>query len=344
MSDVFPVRNLPPGAEHWGRLVEGRLRNLSKITQITKQSAGGLGRYAVSSSADLANAAQGISELASEIESALIVFPRPYVKTNSTSGWAVGDDWTTVASASVDVPEDKDRITVSATADVFTLQAAGPAVAAFEWPFSLDFVTSEFGPRPPLPFHRGIDFSYGGITGDPIPAAASGTVILNQYYEDWGNYVRISHTALTGVPNTWTGYAHLQSPSPLPVGSTVTQGQIIGQVGTTGFSTGAHLHFETALENQRIDPRQFFSIYGGSSAPSPLLVEGRLIIDGVASRAFYPQQFTGFAQNVRSLAGATLIGKAGRTVRVEAQVRTGSDPTETNPSNIAMLTIKGDIE
>lgn len=343
MSDVFPVRNLGP-AEHWGRTVESRLKNLALLRKGTDQSTAGLGRYSASSAQDIANAAQEISDLATTVENAILVFPRPYVTTDSNTDWAVGAAWTTVATARVEVPQDKDKITVTALADLYTLQEAGPETADFDWPFSLEFVTSEFGPRPPRPYHRGIDFSYGGIEGDPIPAAAAGTVILNNYYDDWGNYIRIRHDDLTGVNDTWTGYAHLQSPSPLPVGSTVTKGQIIGQVGTTGYSSGPHLHFETALENERIDPRQFFDIFGGSTPGAAIATQGRVVIDGEASRAYDPPQGAGFKQAIRAMYSRTLTGKAGKTVAVQAQIRTGSNPLDRRPENIAVLTIKGAIE
>lgn len=343
MSDVFPVRNLG-SAEHWGRIVEARLKNLFLLRTGNDQSAAGLGRYSASSAQDIANAAQDISELATTIENAILLFPRPYVVTNAATNWAVGADWSTVATTRVDVPQDKSQITVTALADLDTVQEAGGVTADFEWPFSLEFVTSEFGPRPPLPFHRGIDFSYGGISGDPIPAAADGTVIISRYYDDWGNYVRVRHDDLTGVDGTWTGYAHLQSPSPLSVGDTVTKGQIIGQVGTTGFSTGPHLHFETALENERINPRQFFDIFGGSTSAAAIPTQARVVIDGVASRTFDPPQGAGYRQAIRAMFSRTLTGKGGKTVTVTAQIRTAANVIDRRPENVAVLTIKGAIE
>jgi murein DD-endopeptidase MepM/ murein hydrolase activator NlpD len=344
LSDAWPVRNLPPQSEHWGRVFQARVENIERIRLKASQSLAGTGRFAASSAQDIANAATGIEELASEIENALLVFPRPYVLTKHATGWAVGAGWATVATVNVTVPDDKTDVTISALADFYVQQEGSAPTTDFEWPFDLSFVTSEFGPRPPLPYHRGIDFSYGGISGDDIPAAAGGTVILNNYYEDWGNYIRIGHSDLTGVPGTWTGYAHLQSPSPLSVGSTVTQGQVIGQVGTTGYSTGPHLHFETALENERIDPRQFFDIFGGTSPGAAIAVEGRVVINGVPSLAFAPPQTAGYRQAIRVMGGLTLAGAAGKTYRVDAQVRTGSEPLQPNPNNTATLTAKGIIE
>lgn len=348
-AGVFPRRNLG-SAEHWGRVVEQRLSSLALLDTRAKQSTAGLGRYSAAYAQDLGNAASDISDLAGRIENAILEFPAPYVVTSATSDWAVGGGWTTVASAKVTVPDDKGDVTLSALADFFVSQDVGAPGQAFEWPFDLAYVTSEFGPRPPLPYHRGIDFSYGGITGDPIPAAADGVVILNRYYDDWGNYVRIGHEDITGIPGTWTGYAHLQSPSPIPQGTPVARGQIIGQVGTTGFSTGAHLHFETALENTRINPREFFAQYGGTSPSAPIAVQCRLVVDGVPSQGFDPgaagfsSDGTVFKQILRAISGGDFTGKAGGSITVNAQIRTGTDPLERRAENLATLTINGAVE
>lgn len=350
MVDVFPIRNLG-SAEHWGRTVESRLKNLALLRTGTDQSTAGLGRYSASSAQDLAKATQSISDLATAIENAILEFPLPFVITSGTSNWAVGGDWTTVATARVTVPADKSDVSLAAIADLFVAQEVGAGGGGFQWPFDPSFVTSEFGPRPPRPYHRGMDLSYGGMAGDPVPAAANGTVILSRYYDDWGNYVRIDHSDLTGIPGTWTGYAHLQSPSPLSPGDPVTQGQIIGQVGNTGYSTGNHLHFETALENVRINPRDFYATYGGSGGPAaPIAVQARVVIEGVASPGFDPGAAgfdptgTVFKQLLRAVGGREFTGRAGKTLTVLAQVKSSSGPFDRLPENIAMLTIKGAIE
>lgn len=104
-------------------------------------------------------------------------------------------------------------------------------------------VTSEFGYRyHPITgsyeLHNGIDLVNGNAT-TPIYASAAGEVVISGSYPDWyGNYVVIKHS-----DGLYTGYAH-QSQLRVSVGDTVNQGQQIGNMGTTGPSTGPHLHFQ----------------------------------------------------------------------------------------------------
>lgn len=104
-------------------------------------------------------------------------------------------------------------------------------------------VTSEFGYRPhPITgayeLHNGIDLVNGNPT-TPIYASAAGEVVIAGSYPEWyGNYVVIKHS-----DGLYTGYAH-QSQLRVSVGDTVKQGQQIGNMGTTGPSTGPHLHFQ----------------------------------------------------------------------------------------------------
>lgn len=104
-------------------------------------------------------------------------------------------------------------------------------------------VTSEFGYRThPISgeytLHNGIDLVNGNAT-TPIYASAAGEVVISGSYPDWyGNYVVIKHN-----DGLYTGYAHLSQLS-VNQGETVNQGQKIGNMGTTGPSTGPHLHFQ----------------------------------------------------------------------------------------------------
>ncbi len=100
--------------------------------------------------------------------------------------------------------------------------------------------------------HRGIDVGNAGIGGANIYAAQSGTVILAYNDSGWnggyGNYVIIDHGG--GLS---TLYAHCYSTT-VVAGQTVSKGDIIGYVGTTGWSTGNHLHFETRVNGTAVDP------------------------------------------------------------------------------------------
>ena len=94
--------------------------------------------------------------------------------------------------------------------------------------------------------HRGVDVGYHG----DIYAPADGTVVhkgadLNK--RTGGGYTLIIRHE---NPRVWTVYYHLRQPSPLLKGTRVKRGEVIGQTGTTGASTGVHLHFETRRSRQ----------------------------------------------------------------------------------------------
>ena len=135
---------------------------------------------------------------------------------------------------------------------------AGSQSSGFIWPLPCSQrVTSRFGNRSDpftgeTRYHSGIDIDGYGNDGAPVIAAASGTVITASYDSAYGNYVIIDHGG------TSTVYAHM---SGLAVyeGQTVSQGQEIGYVGSTGRATGTHLHFEVYVGDSRVDPAQYFS-------------------------------------------------------------------------------------
>ncbi|MHB1487437.1 MAG: murein hydrolase activator EnvC family protein [Acidimicrobiales bacterium] len=109
-------------------------------------------------------------------------------------------------------------------------------------------VTSEFGPRWGG-FHPGIDIA--DPTGTPIHAARSGQVIYAGWESGYGNFVLIDHGA--GVV---TGYAH-QTQIAVVQGQNVSQNEVIGYVGSTGDSTGPHLHFEVRINGSPRNPRDY---------------------------------------------------------------------------------------
>lgn len=98
-------------------------------------------------------------------------------------------------------------------------------------------------------FHAGLDVD--GERGDPVIAPGGGTVVKAGYNGGYGNVIDIDHG--NGVV---TRYGHL-SKIEVAVGDTVTRGQQIGQVGSTGRSTGPHLHYEVRINDRPIDPRRF---------------------------------------------------------------------------------------
>jgi murein DD-endopeptidase MepM/ murein hydrolase activator NlpD len=120
----------------------------------------------------------------------------------------------------------------------------------FSWPVT-GIITSPFGWRSnPFggspEFHQGLDIA--APSGTTVTAAASGTVIMAQWYGGYGNYILIDHGG-----GYSTGYGHL-SAIYVSNGQTVARGQAIGAVGSTGQSTGPHLHFEVRIAGKPVDP------------------------------------------------------------------------------------------
>ena len=122
-------------------------------------------------------------------------------------------------------------------------------------------VTSAFGMRfhPILGYsrmHAGLDL--GAPYGSPIYAVADGYVSFAGVHGGHGNYVRLEHGGAIG-----TGYGHM-SRIAVSAGTRVRAGQVIGYVGSTGLSTGPHLHYEAYRDGQTVDPMAVhFTVHAG---------------------------------------------------------------------------------
>ena len=133
------------------------------------------------------------------------------------------------------------------------------ATGTYIWPCpSSTYVTSAYGMREHPLFgderpHSGIDIA--GSAGSEVLAADSGTVAVATYSSSYGNYVTIYHSN-----GDYTLYAHMSSLT-VSAGQTVTQGDVIGYVGSTGWATGPHLHFEIRVNGSTVDPLSYFSNY-----------------------------------------------------------------------------------
>ena len=115
-------------------------------------------------------------------------------------------------------------------------------------------VTSNFSKKRKHPVlgytraHKGVDFR--ASTGTPIPAAGAGRVVARGYNRGHGNYVKIRHNG-----SYETLYAHMSKfVKNVKVGTNVRQGQTIGYVGSTGYSTGPHLHYEIIKDGKHVNP------------------------------------------------------------------------------------------
>ncbi len=135
-----------------------------------------------------------------------------------------------------------------------------PISNGFRYPLDSNWkiITSRFGYRVHpttgvYKLHTGVDISGSGIHGANIYASKNGSVSKAGYHNAYGNYCLINHG-----DGTATLYAHM-STLLTSAGSIVTQGQVIGKVGSTGYSTGAHLHFEILINGEYVDPVPYFS-------------------------------------------------------------------------------------
>jgi hypothetical protein len=145
------------------------------------------------------------------------------------------------------------------TASVTCVQATGMWVAPYTILPTAPVIYDWYGNRtwaPELKNHSGIDFSMPA--GRPIFAVSSGTVLLvgsNAGY-GCGYYIQIQHEGSV------MRYCHFESVSPLKVGDTVVAGQEVGKSGTTGKSTGTHLHFDISVDGKTTDPVMFMKERG----------------------------------------------------------------------------------
>lgn len=148
------------------------------------------------------------------------------------------------------------------SAEVHAKQAAEAAAAqavvqANSWniPVGNYNLTARFGQKGPWArgWHTGLDFA--GPTGQPVYAAKSGVVKEVAYEGAYGNTIVIEHA--NGYS---TRYAHLNGAGNVSVGQSVAGGEQIGRLGSTGRSSGPHLHFEVMLNGEFLNPASVFSI------------------------------------------------------------------------------------
>ncbi|KAA0073381.1 M23 family metallopeptidase [Tardiphaga sp. P9-11] len=122
-----------------------------------------------------------------------------------------------------------------------------PVVGEVEFTSGFGVRSDPFLGRPAM--HTGLDFR--GATGDPIRATANGRVVSAAYAGGYGRMVEIDHG--NGLS---TRYGHMSAIN-VKVGDTIKIGQVIGLVGSTGRSTGPHLHYETRIDGEAVDPQKF---------------------------------------------------------------------------------------
>ena len=114
--------------------------------------------------------------------------------------------------------------------------------------------------------HKGVDLAQP--MGTPVYATADGIVSMAERYSSYGNYVQIEHGG-----ELQTRYAHLSGYA-VSAGESVRKGQLIGFVGSTGRSTGPHLHYEVRVAGEAVDPRPYMVATDLAVAPNAGLGRG----------------------------------------------------------------------
>lgn len=136
--------------------------------------------------------------------------------------------------------------------------------------------------------HKGVDFR--ASTGTPIPAAGAGRVVARGYNSGHGNYIKIRHNS-----SFETLYAHMSRfAKGVVVGTNVKQGQTIGYVGSTGLSTGPHLHYEIIKDGKHVNPMtvKLPAISNLDAADKEKFLEYRKTLDaGIEHLAQHPNWF-----------------------------------------------------
>lgn len=156
-------------------------------------------------------------------------------------------------------------VVAAACGGVTSASTAPTSAPELIWPEANSYVSQPFGPSnhsiepavgPYLHFHTGIDFV--AAVGAPVLAAASGKVVFVSQQRQAGVEVGYGNFVIVAHDQHWaTVYAHLETAPPVHVGDLVVRGQRIGSEGSTGNSTGPHLHFELRLDGKAVDPAPY---------------------------------------------------------------------------------------
>lgn len=273
MTETFPPSNLSPDAVPWGRKVEESVVRIGGLAESLQLDSTTLFRIQESHGAQIAD---NNSDRVRDIKAVNDELSRRYLElkaVNDQQNVRLGQHgqelWTILnvlipgLTGRVGSLENKLNLTTASSIDGLNFiahsgntwysvpQSVGsPLGGPIKWPFSLVYASDRWGPRVSpggigSTFHRAVDFSGGGLD---IRAAGRGTVIFAGDNGGLGNHIEVRHS-----PTLVTGYSHLSSIG-VSVGQAVSQGQSIGIMGTTGTSTGVHLHFATTVNGVLVNP------------------------------------------------------------------------------------------
>jgi murein DD-endopeptidase MepM/ murein hydrolase activator NlpD len=196
--------------------------------------------------------------LVAQIVAALIAREDDLIQAANNAAWAAAQAW-------------------MASNNIVSPQSAGHSATPFIWPATKGTITQWFGPTDYAPeppgfgaphFHAGIDIA--NASGTPILAADDGVVVaaedsmLNGHLIGYGRHVIIAHQHPGSTSKYLTLYGHLEGYF-VKVGDQVRQGQTIGLMGSTGNSSGPHVHFEVRVDNAPVDPKTYLPPIAGAT-------------------------------------------------------------------------------
>jgi murein DD-endopeptidase MepM/ murein hydrolase activator NlpD len=239
-------------------------RSLTDQAEVAQQTLGALSKKAetalaeaMAASIQVETALADQQEIAGTLQAQLAVLSEDRAATEAD--YAAGEDIRRATEAAAAKARAAQAAVAAATAAATT--TASNTVSGQGWALPVSgWISSWFGPRPNKPvagvgaFHHGTDIAAG--CGRNVYAASAGTVVYAGWLGSYGNWVLIDHG-----DGTQTGYAHNSSLLVSP-GQQVSAGATIALVGTTGASSGCHVHFETRVNGARVDPQAFMSARG----------------------------------------------------------------------------------
>jgi len=238
---------------------DGRQSDLDKENAILDEVQAGLDQLASAQSV-LDDLTSQLSDLIARIQTAAAQVPNQAPEVTAALAQLLEQEQLSLAQQSQAAAWAQANAGAGMAGDLNLLPAGtGPSGIKLSWPLLGGVITQPFGPtsfvlEPPLGqyahFHTGIDVS--ATLGTPVMAAGDGIVVAVAHtYVGYGNYVIVAHGG--GV---LTLYAHLLDTAVTP-GARVTRGQVIGREGSSGYSTGPHLHFEVRVNGQVTDPLRY---------------------------------------------------------------------------------------
>ncbi|TFB76143.1 M23 family metallopeptidase [Cryobacterium glaciale] len=245
---------------------ENSARSLTDQAQIAQQTLGALAETAETALAEAMAASVRVEtaladqqEIAATLQAQLAVLTEDRAATEAD--YAAGEEIRRAAEAAAAKARAAQAAAAAASAAASRPAGGSRAPNAQGWTLPVSgWISSAYGARPNKPvagvgaFHYGTDIAAG--CGQNVSAASAGTVSYAGWLGSYGNWVLIDHG-----DGTQTGYAH-NSSLLVSTGQQVSTGATIALVGTTGASSGCHVHFETRVNGARVNPQSFMSTRG----------------------------------------------------------------------------------